>query len=693
MVCTIVTLPGIGITGYAAVTDVASLINSSANPKGMWKSGNCTLTGNGTSSVTATGTSTGSMTAYPAFSFDAKTIGSGTDTILHLSYTISNPNGHRIDLRYQDSKGKYDLLKDFSAFIDPTSYQVDWFLNLIDRSYRLYFDNKLHTEGSIQSGATTIKNLYLDMPVSGEFTFTINDPKQEIYGAGATMNDVVAHTFKSRSNSNYYWTVNGIGNIGGADGSRIIGNIDWVNSSQPSYDGSNLIVSTHATNADSGLGYKLRILSANGTNKTKGCLPMDRENDNIIHQSLSITPNLSAGNYAAIGFRGNQAQLLNKYKFGPSNGFVNNQSYHFDIIVNNKDKKFWILVNGEKRATGGVGNDYLAAINYTINAAGSDTLAISNVVTTSYDYTVSMDDILDTLVTSSNYNWSFDGVDFTNSSIASGYSTPSNYVSVSGTNAGGYTLSATNDGARFGYRLGNGDKVALARDTTQDNIVHQHLSFTPTFEPGNTEQIGIRGNDGYHDLLTVSAEKGFISGNEYDMHIIINNKNFSYYFIVDGAIKGSGTIAAARSPLWEISYKINSNGDSMLLKNINTKYYKSSVTVYSLTDAYLTEIYSGIQSISVSEDELTANTLFVGPTEGFTSAEKVVYALYNADGSLAEFALEGSLLSLINSENEKSFDVPESAQPGDVLTVKAFVLDMGLMKPVSECAAKTYTVE
>ena len=70
MIGTYAFLPGPGgSTVSAAATDMASCITSSEVPKSLWTS-NCSLTGNGTSSVTATGTSTGSMNSYPAFSFN-----------------------------------------------------------------------------------------------------------------------------------------------------------------------------------------------------------------------------------------------------------------------------------------------------------------------------------------------------------------------------------------------------------------------------------------------------------------------------------------------------------------------------------------------------------------------------------------------------------------------------------------------
>ena len=629
MISTYAFLPSFGGSiASAAATDMASCITSSSVPKDMWTS-NCTLTGNGTSSVTVTGTSTGSMSSYPAISLGGKALGSGTDTIMHIGWTISNPNNLTINLRFQDSKGKYDLAtwdggvitdkRDtrFSAAANPNSYHGDWFINLQDRTCRLYIDNKLLGEHSIRSDATTIKNLYFDVLAANNYTFTINDPTLVIYGAGATMNDVVAYTFKNRSSNNYYWRETGMGDVGGSNSNRIAGKAEWINSGSPSFSGNNVIANTSASGGDSGIAYGLRSIQSN---KDNGSLPQDSENDNIIHQSLTITPTLTGDNYAGIGFRGQGYTITNKYQFGPANGYVSGQSYHFDILVNNKDKEYWILVDGEKRATGYISKSQFGGIDYTIGTAGSDKLTLSNVVTTSYDYTVSMDSLLASLVNPSNYNWTFDGFDLYGTSIASGNGARYGRVSYTGNNSSGYVVTANEDAAYWQYRLGNGNQVALPANTSEDNIIHQHLSFTPYFASGNKLMIGIRGNNAWQEeLLNVNAENGFVSGREYDMHIIINNRNRSYMFIVDGAIKATGTTWSSRYPYWELVYYIDKSGDSMKLKDVTTKYYDSSVSTY-----YLTSLYA-------ESNDAFMDYLFEPDSNGYLAAELEEAACFNTD--------------------------------------------------------------
>ena len=638
IVSTCAFVPSFGTSAVmAAAADVSQYLNADKSGSGtaiVWSSD--TATDNGDSSITVNGTMKSGDNWYAhrtEIGFNDIAMGSGVaQTIGHAGWVINNPNNLRIDLAYRNGSTRSELavwdmstgvFKDkannnFAAIVNAQSYQGDFFINLETTEYRIYINNILFSEGSI--GTSQFRNLFLNVrPDVGSFTFTVSNVTREIYNSGATMSDVVAYTFKNRSANNYYWIDNGMGDIGGTDGKRIVGNIDWVNSSEPSYNGSNVIVPAHATNTDGGLAYKLRILKSNGTYKEKGCLPQDNENDNIIHQSVTITPTLTGDNYAAIGFRGNQSDALGKYKFGPGNGFVNGRAYHFDILVNNKDKEYWILVDGEKRANGNVGKDYLSNISYTIHNAGSDTISLSNIVTTSYDYTVSMDSLLASLVNTSNYNWAFDGFDLYGTSIASGYGTRNNRVSFSGNNSSGYTVTANADAAYLQYRLGNGDKVELPANTEEDNIIHQHLSFTPYFASGNKLLIGIRGNNGWQEeLLTVNADKGFTSGTEYDMDIIINNKNRSYMFIVDGAVKASGTSWGGRYPYWELVYYIDKSGDSMKLKNITTKYYKNTVSLYDLT------------SNLIEVNDVVSDFRFETDANGYLAEELEDFACYDS---------------------------------------------------------------
>ena len=691
---------------------VSEYFNAGCSSVGTtWSSG--TVTDNGNSSWTVSGTTAsnaGWVDNRTEFGFELAMGNGVAQTIGHVGWTMSNPNGHEINISYRNANGRTELAKwdmsagtikdsadnTYLATVNPQSYQGDFFINFETGGYRLYFNNILLSEGSISSNK--FRNLILNVPTKSiSYSYTISNVTRDVYDKGTTMNDVVAYTLGKKDANNYYWSVSGYGNVGGTNGKRLVGSEDWVvNDDEPSYDGNNVIVTTHASNDDSGYSYRLRILNSNGTHKAKGCLPQDTENDNIIHQSLDITPNLTGSNYGAIGFKGNNNPQRNKYKFGADNGFVSGNTYHFDILINNKDKEYWILVDGEKRATGsGIGDSDLSGFIYTIGVAGSDTLVLSNVVTKSYKSTVSMDDAIEIVRNPSNYHWTFDGFDLYNNSIASGYNTRNNRVSYSGNNTSGYVVTATADAAYWQFRLGNGNKVALPANTAEDNIIHQHLSFTPYFAPGNKLMIGVRGNDAWQEeVLTINADNGFVSGAEYDVHIIINNKDRTYMFIVDGAIKATGATWAARYPYWELVYYIDKSGDSMKLKDVTTKYYKNTVTKSDLADLYMTEVYATIGSISATGNTITINTNFIGPTADTNRTTKALYALYDNAGMLSQINIVADAVSLINgSTNVQRFTIPDNAEVGDTLKVKAFMWNMDTLTRLSNCAEATYTVE
>ena len=306
-----------------------------------------------------------------------------------------------------------------------------------------------------------------------------------------------------------------------------------------------------------------------------------------------------------------------------------------------------------------------------------------------------MDDAIAIVKNATNYHWSFDGFDLYNTSIASGYNTRNNRVSYSGNNTAGYVVTATEDAAYWQFRLGNGNKVALPANTSEDNIIHQHLRFTPYFASSNKLTIGVRGNDAWQDeVLTVNAASGFVSGTEYDMHIIINNKDRAYVFIVDGEIKATGNTWAARYPYWELVYYIDKSGDSMKLKNVTTKYYNSTVTKSDVVALCMTEVCAKIESIAAAGNTITTNTEFIGPTTDANGTTKAIYVLYDAAGMLAQLNVVDSAASLINgSANVQNFTIPDNAEIGDTLKVKAFMWNMDTLTPISNYSEATYTVE
>ena len=362
--------------------------------------------------------------------------------ILHVGWTMTNNAGTVIDLMYTyddaesgsaftvwdptdtDSSGNM-LLKsggnnyEYKAYVNPRSYHADWFVDCEEGKYRLYIDNIFFAEGSLAGGDHILKNLYFRVPVNTTYDYTVSDQVYMTYipttvggeTVTPTMDDVVAYTLTkdtsrgywwptSCRNDGYYWQSTGIGDIGGTAGKRLVGNTSGIKGGSGVVSGANYIVkppASTASDAYGGVGYRLRTLAANGDNTTKGCLPPDAVNDNVIVQSVTITPDLTSGNSGAIGFRGNNSMQIAKFTFDASKGYVSGQAYDFTVIVNNKDKRYYIIVDGKQRGAGSTGESYLSEIIYSVGKSDTDSLTLSNMMTTSYDYTVSISDKLSEL--------------------------------------------------------------------------------------------------------------------------------------------------------------------------------------------------------------------------------------------------------------------------------------------------------
>ena len=235
----------------------------------------------------------------------------------------------------------------------------------------------------------------------------------------------------------------------------------------------------------------------------------------------------------------------------------------------------------------------------------------------------------------------------------------------------------------------------MPQDSENDNIIHQSLDITPHLTGSNYGAIGFKGNNNpQRSKYKFGVDNGFVSGKEYGLDFIIDNKDFTFYIIFDGALKSKGTIDPGRNPQWEIAYLIESTGDSMVLKNINTKYYNNTVTKADVAALCMTEVYAEIESIAVAGSTITTNTKFMGPTTDTNGTTKVLYALYDNAGMLAQLNVVNNAANLINGvANVQSFTIPDNAEIGDTLKVKAFMWNMGTLTPISNYSEATYIGE
>lgn len=586
MLCSGIIAPLTGSTASAAATDVSQYrtYSSTAMEK---NSGTYVQTEDGYSFTGTCVASAGSTNHFASINLavNKKEPGirekvSADKTYAHIGFNVANSDKDNdvLYIRSQDNTAKDTRVntKTELSKTDLSDYRIDLYFSLADCSYSLYVDSKKVKTGTIfRTGATSAKRILFTMIGSTEYEISFSDVIYELYSNSANMQDIIAATLPSNLNHEL-WTVSGI------DGDDYLGTpFAWNNSVEalPGNNNDGYIIkaapSGSGKKTPSGYGYWLG-------NGAKVALDRDQNNDSVIHQHFTLIPNVSDGNLGTIGIRGNDG-----YEYGyveiSNDDFVNGREYGMDILINNKDFKYYILADGQLKGKGTIyeKRSPLWGITYGFRKLGDDTMIIKDVTTTKYDPTVSLDAKLAELTdNTSNCIWSFGGIFLAGGSpMVGGYSSPNNYASISGNNRTGYTITATSNAGIIRYRLGKGDRVALERNTAENNIIHQSFKFTPNFTSGNTEQIGIRGNDGYYYCMDVSAEKGFVSRQEYDVDFLINNKDFRYNIIVDGEVKASGTISSVRSPLWEIVYKVNTAGDSMVLKNVQTKYYKNTVSM------------------------------------------------------------------------------------------------------------------
>ncbi|MBQ6907930.1 MAG: hypothetical protein IJQ28_06085, partial [Clostridia bacterium] len=179
MVSTYAFIPSFGTNAVmAAASDVSQYFNSDKSGVGTtWSKG--TVTDNGNSSWTVSGTvgsSDGWVEHRTEFGFELS-IGEGVaQTVGHVGWTMSNPNSHEINISYRHSGGRAELAKwdmsagtikdtannNFLAVVNPQSYQGDFFINFENGGYRLYFNNILFSEGTVQGNK--FRNLILNVP-------------------------------------------------------------------------------------------------------------------------------------------------------------------------------------------------------------------------------------------------------------------------------------------------------------------------------------------------------------------------------------------------------------------------------------------------------------------------------------------------------------------------------------------------
>lgn len=280
--------------------------------------------------------------------------------------------------------------------------------------------------------------------------------------------------------------------------------------------------------------------------------------------------------------------------------------------------------------------------------------------------------------------------------------------SVSGDNSSGYTLAPNSINAN------NGGFARMWLTPSEDDAIYQStgdkvLIYSAYYKPsvvssGSKHYVGIRGNNGYLWFLTAYngafynySDSGYSSSNYikpyststfYRIDFILNNKDYKYYWLLDGVCFNSGTLSVARQPLWNIVYTMWNTADRIVLKNVQTSLYTSSYTLLSKVKPLLStdSIYANLESCSVSNNNATVTTSYIANTSTTlpTSDTKILYGIYNSSGSLLKYQVKNSANTYVNGSNATE---TISSIPTGSTTLKVFMWNMnlgnGTMTPIA----------
>ena len=347
-------------------------------------------------------------------------------------------------------------------------------------------------------------------------------------------------------------------------------------------------------------------------------------------------------------------------------------------------------------------------------------LVIKNMHHEVYDAKFLLSDVIDYVMLDdksqarqTDYLWTIDGIKTDWAKIQGAMD---GRCTITGDNTNGYVLTPNSiDGSHYGfarYFLGHGDKKALAQSTA-DKVLWQSFEYSPT-NLTTGQIIEIRGNDGYQTLikavpateteaayLLIDGEKVCeINSNDfYKIDLIINNKDYETYILVDGKVAWHDAIQQGRRPLWQTVFSSYAMGESMTLKNMKTTVYDKTVSVYDILKQTSTSVYTDITDSVYDQDtnELVVTAILVGDNTIFDTAD-LVYVAYNADGKLVDVcSAEASSEDMNTTEFSRAYPYGElnisSAAEGENLTIKAFLWDsIAGMKPISNVGQYTYTV-
>ena len=338
-----------------------------------------------------------------------------------------------------------------------------------------------------------------------------------------------------------------------------------------------------------------------------------------------------------------------------------------------------------------------------------------------YDEDVLLSDVIDYVMlddkssaVDTDYWWTIDGIKTGWQQIQGAMD---GICTITGNNTDGYVLTPNSiNESHYGfarYFLGSDDKDPLYT-STDDKILWQSFEYNPT-KLTSGQIIEVRGgNSAYQTLITAvpatETEAAYLSigGNKveissdkfYKIDLIINNKDYEYYILVDGKVYAHSAIWSSRRPLWQTVFSSYTLEESMTLKNMKTTVYDSTVDIYDIISQASNSVYVEAADLLYDADmkELQVTGTMVGSVDAISGTADIIYAAYNANGALVsvDFAeADNTYMNITDYDRTYPYgylDLTDAAE-GDVLTIKAYLWDsVSGMTPISNIGEVEYTV-
>lgn len=627
---------------------------------------------------------------------DKSAIGSNaTQYIMHYGFTVNEITSPvRFDHQYRNSSGYKTLLAlsdskvvagnslSSGTFVNvQVPYTINSFMNTKTGYGYIYVNDQLIFEGNMNPNSATQWNQLrvFSLEESTDIKFVTSKAHSTLYNANVSIEDVMA-AYMNKAESTPVGDetddilYSGIKNmsayaVDGIDNKQI--NNNWANVTINETKDINGVITNTAYKSGE-LAASQRVASFQPWEKKKGTYTSAA---GAYTMHLGFTVN-EVSTPLSLAYRFNADKKLisfsnNKVVWGSSmdgGTYINvTAPYTIDIFMNIQTCKGIIFVNGQVLYDGTISGNarfynsssdtQWTEVRVTNISAANDVKLVTSKATASiYNDQVIFENVVDYVMNrqagaNTNWLWQIDGMHPGHELM---HGAIDGLCNVTGNNTDGYVLqpnsiNANNKGfARFFLATEVGKALP---QSTGDNVLWHTFEYNPTVLTEG-QRIGIRGNNGYSTLMTAypatDTASAYLSvgGNEipvssdkfYKIDLIVNNKDYEYYILIDGKSVDHGTIYSAHTPLWNIFYASFNTSEKMTLRNVKTTLYDSTVAIDTIVDSLRVRLAAP----------------FATDANGYGDFEVENYDCYNADSWRISEALSfsgGKALSVI-AENK-----------------------------------------